>query len=172
MDQFEFLTSWTPFLHAPPLASPIHGFAELARAETALEASTSPEPATAATLLEAQMPGTAVPDQGQQGPDSEGDLHKGASDEVPPSSLLRHHAPLSTYPRPLSVRKRPRPPLPSPPSHARAMFEQLVAVLEARRWLETTPHNHTLFPARGSGWGSHTLVCLPISNTTYTLTSP
>ena len=103
------------------LASPIHGFSEQGRAEKAQEASTSPAPAI---ILEEQMPGIAVPDQGQQGQASEGvlpvracgpgrgrhtrgrvngggsDPANGAADEVPPSSLPRlpHlHAPLCTY---------------------------------------------------------------------------
>jgi len=102
------------------LTSHMHGFAEQRRAETAQEASTSPAPAI---ILEEQMPGIAVPDQGQQGKASGviplhacgpgrgrhtrgrvngggGDPAKGAADKVPPSSLphLPHlHAPLCTY---------------------------------------------------------------------------
>ena len=102
------------------IASSTHHLTEPARTVTAQEASTSP---AMVTLLEAQMPGTAVLDQGEQGPESVGvlqhplllrarapgrgrhtrgrgdgercDQAKGAEDEVPPSSPP--HVLRSTY---------------------------------------------------------------------------
>lgn len=71
------------------LVSPIHGFADPMLSETPLEASTSPE---LSRRLEAPMP--LIPEQGQEGPKSEGDPATGAVDEVPPSSRPHLHASL------------------------------------------------------------------------------